>query len=282
MQIKARAKINWALNVLSKRPDGYHDLDMLNQRLRLADDVLLAPAQDIALTVTGSGTVPAGPDNLAWQAASLMQALHPRSVGVQIALDKRIPSGAGLGGGSADAAAVMLGLNKLWGLNMSLIELRILGASLGADLPYCLAGGFARVGGTGDVIAPVWGAAELPLVLIQPRETLSTKRVFQHFGTCMPGVPADIPGTIWALRQNRLDSLPLYARNQLQPAAISLCPAIQDAIDALYAHQAVFAQMSGAGSLVYGVYQDIQAALKAEEALSKKWDTCLMTQTVPH
>ncbi len=281
MRIKARAKINWALNVLCRRPDGYHELDMLNQRLTLADEVTLTPAQDISLTLTGSPGLSSGRDNLAWRAAALMQSRLAIPQGVHIHLHKRIPSGAGLGGGSADAAAVMLGLNRLWGMALPLEALRSLGQTLGADVPYCLLGGFARVGGTGEIIRPLPGAPALSLLLIQPRESLSTKTVFERLKGCPPGEPADLPGAAEALRQRSWQQLARFARNQLQQAAVSLCPAIQEALFDLYAQNAAFAQMSGAGSLVYGVFQDAAGARRAAENLKNKWDTCLSAQTVP-
>ncbi len=281
MRIKATAKINWALNVLSRRPDGYHELDMLNQRLTLSDEIVLTPAKGITLSVIGSMDAPGDERNLAWRAAALMQGLCPSCPGVHISLDKRIPSGAGLGGGSADAAAVMLGLNELWGMKMPLQALRDLGKALGADVPYCLGGGFARVGGIGERISPIPGARAFNLVLLQPEESLSTKQVFEQLPSSAPGRPADIPGAIQSIRQYDPASLHLSARNQLQQAALAHCPTIGDALHDLSTHRALFAQMSGAGSLVYGVFADANAAMQAAQKLQKKWGFCLFTQTIP-
>ncbi len=282
MRIKARAKINWALNVLSKRTDGYHELDMLNQRLTLADDITLTPADGISLSLTGSVSVPAGPDNLVFRAASLMRRLGGAYQGVHITLHKRIPSGAGLAGGSADAAAVMLGLNQLWGLHLPLQKLREAGRSLGADIPYCLAGGFARVGGTGELIGPLPGAPVFPLILLQPAQSLSTQTVFEHLDAYPPVPPADIPGLIRALGQRDADRLRLAARNHLQRPAAALCPDIQDALEDLTRCGALFVQMSGAGSAVYGIFKSAPVAREAETALREKWAVCLTAQTMPY
>ncbi|MDD4080625.1 MAG: 4-(cytidine 5'-diphospho)-2-C-methyl-D-erythritol kinase [Eubacteriales bacterium] len=280
MLIKARAKINWALNVLGRRPDGYHQLDMLNQRLTLADDVHLSPASSISLDVTGNARVPAGPGNLVWRAAELLKARFGVSQGVRIQLHKRIPSGAGLAGGSADAAAVLLGLNRLWGLGLSLQKIREMGIELGADVPYCLAGGFARVGGIGEEITPLPNALRLHLVLIQPEGGLSTRKVFERLDAQVPGEPANIPGLIQALALGNPYNLHPYARNQLQQAAASLCPEVPEAISDLKARGAAFAQLTGAGSLVYGVFSNDEMARMAQKKLSRRWQTCLAAQTV--
>ncbi len=280
MQIKARAKINWALNVLGKRPDGYHILDMLNQRLALSDDIHLNLADGITLTVTGNQNIPANQDNLVWRAASLLQNRSEKPCGVHIHLHKRIPSGAGLGGGSADAAAVLLGLNQLWGLGLSLETLREIGLSLGADVPYCLAGGFARVGGIGERIEPIPHAPLIHLVLIQPETSLSTKMVFSHLSTHPACDKADIQKASVALVNQDLKSLKQYAYDQMQNAAIALCPDIRKALDHLSATGALFARMSGSGSVVFGAYQSARKAKKAHDALKTKWETCILTHTI--
>lgn len=281
MLIKARAKINWALNVLGQKPDGYHLLDMLNQRLALADDVRLNLAKGIHLSVTGMDNIPANQDNLAWKAAMLLKEHSRTSQGVHIRVHKRIPAGAGLGGGSADAAAVLLGLNRLWGLDLSLKALRELGKSLGADVPYCLAGGFARVGGIGEEITDLGKGPLLHLVLLKPPLSLSTKAVFQQRKGLPSTLPADIDRMIQALANQELNDLERFAVNQLQDAAISLCPDIKLAIADLVSVGAAFAQLSGAGSLVYGVFESEEKARQAHSFLNQKWDTSFCTRSIP-
>ncbi|MGI6696667.1 MAG: 4-(cytidine 5'-diphospho)-2-C-methyl-D-erythritol kinase [Christensenellales bacterium] len=282
MRIKARAKINWALNVLGKRTDGYHDLDMLNQRLALADDIRFTVADEISLSVTGAGdrSVPDDQSNLVWRAAAALQARCAHPVGVHISLHKRIPSGAGLGGGSADAAAVLMGLNYLWDMGLSLQALRDIGLSLGADVPYCLAGGFARVGGIGEVIQPISHAPLAHLVMIQPKTSLSTKAVFAQLHTHPAAAAADIPRAAHQLISRDFMNLSLYAVNQLQGAAQTLCPEMAVALDDLKSAGALFAGMSGAGSVVFGAFDSAAQAKKAHDALKTKWETCLQTRTI--
>src|SRR5690606_21965994 len=172
--ISAPAKLNLCLHVLGRRPDGMHQLDGIMHGLTLADTVILRPAHDLSLTVVdrrrgrrapgsdpGSNPpsplgapspVPSGPANLAWQAATALRRAAGTAAGAHLTLIKRIPLGAGLGGGSADAAAVLLGLNRLWGLDFPAAELDALALSLGADVPFALRGGAARARGVGELL----------------------------------------------------------------------------------------------------------------------------------
>ena len=153
----AHAKINWALEVTGVRPDGYHALDMLMQRIDLADELFMEPARWISLTVDGK-SIPSGGRNLVVRAANALNEYMGTRRGARIRLKKRIPVRAGLGGGSADCAAALLGLNRMWRLNLPESKLMEIGLRLGADVPYLLRGGFARVRGIGDELTPLDGA----------------------------------------------------------------------------------------------------------------------------
>ena len=188
----AHAKINWALEVTGVRPDGYHALDMLMQRIDLADELVMEPARGISLTVDGK-SIPSGGRNLVVRAANALNEYMGTRRGARIRLKKRIPVRAGLGGGSADCAAALLGLNRMWRLNLPESKLMEIGLRLGADVPYLLRGGFARVRGIGDELTPLDGARSVPLVLVRPGGGLSTPHVFAEYdrmarwlvGTCM-------------------------------------------------------------------------------------------------
>ena len=151
MHVVARAKINWTLDIVGKREDGYHLMDMLMQPVELADELTLEKTENgLTLTVSGYPRVKAGPDNLALRAAQALQAQTGYRGGASIHLHKRIPVGAGLGGGSADAAGVLAGLNRLWETGLTQQELEALGLRLGADVPFCLRGGLQRAQGVGE------------------------------------------------------------------------------------------------------------------------------------
>lgn len=180
--VLARAKINWSLNILGVRPNGYHELDMLMQQISLSDELVFEPADALSLTVGGA---PGDESDLVLKAArALAELARQRGMetsGARICLTKRIPSRAGLGGGSADCAETLKALNHLWDLNFPMETLLELGAKLGADVPFCLTGGLARVSGVGERIEPLRNPPHCALVLITPGGGLSTPEVFRAY-----------------------------------------------------------------------------------------------------
>lgn len=180
--VLARAKINWSLNILGVRPNGYHELDMLMQQISLSDELVFEPADTLSLTV---GDAPGDESDLVLKAArALAELARQRGMetsGARICLTKRIPSRAGLGGGSADCAETLKALNRLWNLNFPMETLLELGAKLGADVPFCLTGGLARVSGVGERIEPLRNPPHCALVLITPGGGLSTPEVFRAY-----------------------------------------------------------------------------------------------------
>ena len=180
--VLARAKINWSLNILGVRPNGYHELDMLMQQISLSDELVFEPAGALSLTVGGA---PGDESDLVLKAARALAELARqrgmKTSGARICLTKRIPSRAGLGGGSADCAETLKALNRLWNLNFPMETLLELGAKLGADVPFCLTGGLARVSGVGERIEPLRNPPHCALVLITPGGGLSTPEVFRAY-----------------------------------------------------------------------------------------------------
>ena len=279
MRIDAPAKINWALNILGKRPDGYHTLDMLIQRVSVMDTLTLIPHPDILLSVTGQEDMPVREDNLAFRAAKAMKEYAGYRGGVHITLEKNIPAQAGLGGGSADAAAVLLGLNQLWELGLSMAVLEKIGIGLGADVPCCLYPGLTRVGGIGERVVPLPAAATCHLLILKPAAGLSTREVFSRFDQAPDSDPGDIDLAVRALMQGDYSAFGHFCRNQLQQTAAAMLPEVQDAIGALTKHGALFAQMSGSGSAVFGLFRSEQAAKKAAGVLKTAWPVCLYART---
>ncbi len=174
---KAFAKINMTLSVGKKRPDGYHDIDSVMHGISLCDTVKLKPASGIALTIT-EGMAPGGKANLMWEAAELFFDETGLSGGVHMELTKQIPSEAGLGGGSSDAAAVLRGLNRMTGNRLSMEKLAQMGAKLGADVPFCVVGGCCRCQGIGERMTPIEGWNGLPLVIVKPHVSVSTGKAY--------------------------------------------------------------------------------------------------------
>ncbi|HPY42885.1 MAG TPA: 4-(cytidine 5'-diphospho)-2-C-methyl-D-erythritol kinase [Clostridia bacterium] len=280
MRLKAHAKINWALHITGVRADGYHLLDMLVQRLELADDIELIPQADLTLTLDGAHDAPADRSNLAFRAAAALKAATDYPNGAHIVLTKHIPSRAGLGGGSADAAAVLRGLNTMWGTGLDTGQLAHIGMALGADVPLCLHAGLARVGGIGEKIHPLSGAQAYQLVLLQPAAGLATREVFARYDAAPDNRTADLPGAEHALRTGDPSRLKAVCHNQLQKSAAALCPDIEKAVSSLYATGAAFSQMTGSGSAVFGVFSDWSSAQHAAKTLRQDWPVCLLTRTL--
>ena len=279
MRLTAHAKINWALNVLGRRPDGYHELDMLVQRIGLADTLELLPADSLEFELVNGGDIPKDDSNLVMRAAMALRAACGVRHGARIRLFKRIPSQAGLGGGSADAAAALEGLNQLWACGLSAAQLAEIGLKLGADVPLCLVPGLMRARGIGECVTKIPGGRELDLVILQPGTGLQTEEVFRRHADYPPEKAADIAAGISALTDSSaMNFMPLV--NQLQPAAEALLPDIARAIAALKNAGAVFAQMSGSGSAVFGVFPAAASAARAKQALSANWPVCIQTKTL--
>lgn len=174
----AQAKINLTLSVGEKRRDGYHTIDSVMHSISLSDSITLERGEDISLSIV-EGTAPAGKDNLMVRVAELFFREKGISGGVHMTLSKRIPSEAGMGGGSSDAAAVLRGLARLYGTGDSLETLAAMGASLGADIPFCVLGGACRCEGIGEVLTPLTPWPGLPLVIVRPETSVSTGEAYR-------------------------------------------------------------------------------------------------------
>lgn len=266
MHIHAHAKINWTLAVTGMRPDGYHRLDTLMQTIALHDTLTLEAAQDLRLTIEGANTLSTGEDNLVLRAAHALRRHAGVSSGAHMHLIKRIPSGAGLGGGSADAAATLRALDRLWDLSCTPQTLAEIALSLGADVPFCLRGGLARAQGIGEALTPLAAPAPIDLVVLHPGISLSTPAVFRAFDACAPVSVPPVGSAAQAIQRRDLTALAASLGNALQPAAISLCPQVATCVAALQRVGALHAQMTGSGSAVFGVFDSPEAAKRAAEA----------------
>ena len=263
---QAPAKVNLDLRVTGRRPDGYHELDSVVAFTAWADRLTFTP--DRRLTLEPSGPFAAAladhTDNLVLRAARRLAEHAGCPPHVRIKLDKRIPVAAGLGGGSADAAATLRGLSRLWQLRLADADLLPLALGLGADVPVCLRSGPARMRGTGERIEPL----ELPvldLVLANPNHAVATAQVFAGLGPVAPAagpdtpVPTDRPALLGWLRARG---------NDLEAPARGLAPVIREVLAALSAQPGCgLAGMSGSGATCFGVFDDPEAAARAATAM---------------
>ena len=268
----ARAKINLHLHVTGRRADGYHLLDSLVVFADAADTVTLAPAEGLSLTIGGpeGGVLAAEPDNLVLRAARLLAKVAGRPLpGAALHLEKRLPVASGIGGGSADAAAALRALDRFWGLGIGAAGLEALALRLGADVPVCLASRPARMAGVGELLSAAPRLPGFGIVLANPRVSLPTPPIFAaRTGPFSP--PAVLPET-WTDAAAMASAL-RELRNDLEPPAILLCPAVAEVLTALRALPgALLARMSGSGATCFALFAEAEAAARAAEALPPAW-----------
>lgn len=264
----ANAKVNLSLDITGVRPsDGYHLMDMVNCSASLSDEVVIRRAASGGLTVRSSAKyVPDNEKNLAYKAAAVLAdclglALPP----LEISVKKRIPTQAGLGGGSADAAAVLVGLNELLGLGQSPAQLAHIGESVGADVPFCVVGGAARVRGIGERIEPFHVGCELPLLILMPKHGRSTKEAFAAFDrgdlTSHPRTEA----LIAALQAGDAAGAAMCFENAF--SSMHKSETTMELEQKLLRGGALGASMSGSGAAVFGLFSDRLAATRCRDRL---------------
>lgn len=274
MIIEAPAKINLALDVVADRPNGYHDVDMVMQTISLADQILLEPGEKIELTCSKL-QIPVDQRNLAWRAAELLQKhvfnTTGKSNGIQIHIEKRIPMAAGLAGGSTDAAAVLIGLNELWGLGLTKMELMEFGLTLGADVPFCILQQTARAEGIGEKLTKVDSNLSCSVLLITPDTEVSTAFVYQNLVLNKIKKHPDINRVIAALETGDLEKLTDSWGNVLEEVVLVKFPIVALLKNILYEFGLKNVLMSGSGPSVFALNPDEDKIQIIREALPPTW-----------
>ncbi len=281
LSLKAPAKINLYLEIKGNRPDGYHELVMVLQSIDLCDFVHLR--SHVAETVQVSCNhpqVPTDQTNLAYRAAALMQQNYPGCGGVDIAIEKQIPVGAGLAGGSTNAAAVLVGLDRLWDLGLTQPELHELGAQLGSDIPFCIGGGTALAVGRGEVLSPLPDLDRLALVICKPRSiSISTAWAYQTFRSENLLATSPIKDQLYssqilaAIATSEDDNYGKIGRllyNDLERVVLPAYPELA-ALKASLQQDSCGALMSGSGSTVFAIAQDIDHASRISNAIAEAY-----------
>ncbi|MDN5346488.1 MAG: 4-diphosphocytidyl-2-C-methyl-D-erythritol kinase [Clostridia bacterium] len=263
--VPAYAKINLTLKVLGQRADGYHDLSTIFQAISLHDEVIARKeGRDIDLVAEGAG-LPSREENLIYRAALLLKERFGLVAGVRIYLKKRLPVAAGLGGGSADAAATLLALNYLFDLGLMPAQLMLLGAELGADVPFCLLGGTALGRGRGERLTLLPPPPRLWLVLVKPPFGVSTAEVYRGWDAGLgAGKEAgpDEEAALEALNTGKRDLLLKALGNDLEGITCSLYPQALDVKKCLFKAGAEQVIMCGSGPTFFGVVDGAEAAEK--------------------
>ena len=286
LHLRAHAKVNLALEVLGTRDDGYHELRTLFQTISLHDDIVLRPraTKDVTILCDHPG-VPTDETNLAVRAARDLQRFAGVSRGVEITLTKRIPVAGGLGGGSSDAAAVLMGLDRLWRIGLGPAGLHPLARRLGADVPYFLIGGTALGLARGDEVYPLWRQLRAEVVIVDPERPLSTAAVFRRLDAGL--TPRDGANRIFRFISSDLaghgTAFPILS-NDLERPALEEAPDLAARVSLirgiLIREGALMASLSGSGASYFGLFDDPERARKAQSRLVARGMTALRGRTL--
>jgi 4-diphosphocytidyl-2-C-methyl-D-erythritol kinase len=269
VRLRAFAKVNYALDVLGLRADGYHEVSTVMQSISLADEVeLRRAARGFRLSFEPQEAEIGPPEqNTVYLAWRLLQRLTGVELPVEVTLHKRIPSGAGLGGGSADAAAVLVGLNEIFGLGLRVDELRETGGGIGADVPFCISGGTALGEGVGEILTPLPAPQAHRLVVAKPLRSADTASIYRAYDSAETEITCSVEPVVSALRSGSVPALASAVGNDLAPVTMRLVAEVAELERTLEASGALGASMSGSGTAVYGIFDDEETTWSAKDAL---------------
>ena len=277
IRVRAHGKINLALDVLRKREDGYHEVRMIMQSVGLYDNIEIV---NLGQSTTGKPEIeietnlrylPNNENNLAYKAALLLMEEFYISAHIRIKIKKMIPVAAGMAGGSADAAAVLKGVNKLFGLHLTNEELKKRGVTLGADIPYCIDGGTALSEGIGEILTPLSPMPQCIILLVKPPINVSTKLVYGKLDAANNEYHPDIDGMIEAIEAGDLLEMTNKMGNVLATVTEAEYPIITEIKNKMIELGALGSMMSGSGPTVFGIFNDRNAA-KAAYSFFKESD----------
>ena len=282
LTLRANAKINLTLDVLYKRTDGYHQVEMIMQAIELADILRLEEKSSGDISITSNVVhLPCDHRNLAYQAAMLIKDTCQVKKGIHIFIEKNIPMSAGLAGGSTDAAGVLLGLNRLWELGLSFEQLQTLGATLGSDVPFCLRGGTALATGRGEILEPLPSLPPCYVVLAKPRIGVSTAWVYGRYRDNGLLNHPDTPGVKLALEHSDLPGVVSRLSNLLESVTVPEYPQIKKLKERMIEYGAMASLMSGSGPTVFALVLDKGTAEYIADRLRSQGDAeIIVTKTV--
>lgn len=268
ISINAMAKINLGLDVLRRRENGYHDVKMIMQTVNIYDTLDFVKLQESKIVVkTDAMELPTDENNLIYKAAKLLFDKCGVTEGVEITLTKRIPIAAGMAGGSTDAAAALVGGNQLFGLGLTMAELKEIGVKIGADVPYCIEGGTALSEGIGEILTKLPDAPECFVVVAKPEISVSTKYVYENLHANELKYHPDIDGMVEAIREGNLDGVCKRMENVLETVTENKYPVISQLKKLLKDAGAENSLMSGSGPTVFAIFKEEKTANKALEAV---------------
>ena len=273
IQLKSRAKINLSIDVLGKRQDGYHLVEMIMQTVDLFDKIkIFSLKEDTIIVESNSSDIPLDSRNIVYKAADLIKKQYNINKGVKINIEKNIPIAAGMAGGSSNAAAVLVGLNQLWELKLSLEELKELGLKLGADVPFCIEGNAALAETIGEKLTNIDGLSEDTYILIcKPELFVSTKEIYQEIDSKIIEKRPDNKLLINLLKENKIEEIASNMYNVLEEVTKAKYPIISEIEKTMIENNALGSMMSGSGPTVFGLYKNKEKAENCKKILLKSF-----------
>ena len=271
MNLKALAKINLGLDVLGRRENGYHDVRMVMQTIYLYDNITLQKIETPEIQLkTNLHFLPVNDKNIAYKAAKMLMDEFGLEGGIRITLDKHIPVAAGLAGGSSNAAAVLVGMNRMYELGLSEQDLMDRGVKLGADVPYCIMRGTVLAEGIGEILTPLDPLPKCYVLVAKPTISISTKTVYEKLDSHEIEDHPDIDSILAGLEEGDLEKVASSMGNVLERVTIDDYPIIEDIKNVMKDNGALNAMMSGSGPTVFGIYDDKKLAKQAQEKIRKE------------
>ena len=271
LELKAYGKINLGLDVVRRREDGYHEVRMIMQTVRVYDAIELNRTEEEGIRLsTNLYYLPDNENNLGYRAAKLLMDEFGIRDGVEIKMKKFIPVAAGMAGGSSDAAAVLFGVNKMFGLGLSMTELEERGVKLGADVPYCLMRGTVLAEGIGEKLTPLLACPKCFVLLAKPPISVSTKMVYEKLDALEITEHPDIDGILNGLARKNIHKVAECMGNVLEQVTIPVYPVIEQIKNVMKEGGAMNAMMSGSGPTVFGLFEDRQSARRAAQKIKEQ------------
>ena len=273
IQLKSRAKINLSIDVLGKREDGYHLVEMIMQTIDLFDKIkIFSLKEDTIIIESNSLDIPLDSTNIVYKAADLIKKQYNIKEGVKIIIEKNIPIAAGMAGGSSNAAAVLVGLNQLWQLKLSENKLKELGLKLGADVPFCIGGQTALAENIGEKLTKIDGLSENIFILVcKPELFVSTKEIYEEIDSKIIEKRPNNKLLIQLLKENKIQQIADNMYNVLEAVTRERYPVIEEIEKIMMENDALGSMMSGSGPTVFGLYRNREDAENCKNKLLKKF-----------
>lgn len=281
IDLKSRAKVNLSIDVLGKREDGYHLVEMIMQTIDLYDKLKITEIEENSILIkSNSLDIPLNEDNIMYKAVNLLKNQFNIEKGIEISIEKNIPVAAGMAGGSSNAAAVLVGLNTLWNLGLSENELKDIGLKLGADVPFCITGGSALAEGIGEKLTNIKGLPEdLNILVCKPNIFVSTKEVYQSLNMDKVKRRPQNKELIDALQKEDVKFISENMVNVLEEVTSLKYSEIGQIEDIMIKNKALGSMMSGSGPTVFGLFDNKDCAIKAKEDLQAKYNQVYLVKS---